>query len=90
MKILRVILISSFLFILCLVENYLNTFISLDFGVYIFLISLIYIGTEAFNQNLLLVPASENVVRILPPLNITKKEIDQALKIINKVCTELK
>ena len=54
MKVLRTTSISIFLFILCLVENYLNTFISLDFGVYIFLISLIYIGTEAFNQNLVL------------------------------------
>ena len=54
MKIIRVISISAFLFMLCLFENYLNTFISLDFGVYIFLISLIYIGTEAFNQNLVL------------------------------------
>ena len=45
---------SSFLFILCLVENYINTFISLEFGVYIFLISLVYIGTEMFNQNLVL------------------------------------
>ena len=54
MKVIRSTSISTFLFILCLVENYLNTFISLDFGVYIFLISLIYIGTEAFNQNLVL------------------------------------
>ena len=54
MRLLRLTSISTFLFILCLVENYLNTFISLDFGVYIFLISLIYIGTEAFNQNLVL------------------------------------
>ena len=45
---------SSFLFILCLVENYINTFISLELGVYIFLISLVYIGTEMFNQNLVL------------------------------------
>ena len=52
MKIIRVTSISFFLFILCLLENYLNTFISLDFGVYIFLISLLYIGTELFNQNL--------------------------------------
>jgi len=37
-----------------LFENYLNTFISLDFGVYVFLISLIYIGTELFNQNLVI------------------------------------
>jgi len=52
MKIIRVISISAFLFMLCLFENYLNTFISLDFGVYIFLISLLFIGTEFFNQNL--------------------------------------
>lgn len=54
MKVIKVISISTFLFMLCLVENYLNTFISLDFGVYIFLISLIYIGTEFFNQNLVI------------------------------------
>ena len=54
MKVFRLTSVSIFLFILCLVENYLNTFISLNFGVYIFLISLIYIGTEAFNQNLVL------------------------------------
>ena len=54
MKVIRLISISTFLFILCLFENYLNTFISLDFGVYIFLISLIYIGTELFNQNLVI------------------------------------
>jgi len=52
MKVFRLTSVSIFLFILCLVENYLNTLISLDFGVYIFLISLIYIGTEVFNQNL--------------------------------------
>jgi len=39
---------------LCLFENYVNTFISLDFGVYIFLISLLYIGSELFNQNLVI------------------------------------
>ena len=54
MKVFRLTSVSIFLFILCLVENYLNTLISLDFGVYIFLISLIYIGTEVFNQNLVL------------------------------------
>ena len=51
MKVIRIISISTFLFMLSLFENYLNTFISLDFGVYIFLISLLYIGTELFNQN---------------------------------------
>ena len=54
MKVFRLTSISIFLFILCLVENYLNTLIYLDFGLYIFLISLIYIGTEVFNQNLVL------------------------------------
>jgi len=54
MKVIKVISISTFLFLLCLIENYLNTFNSLDFGVYIFLISLLYIGIELFNQNLVI------------------------------------
>ena len=54
MKVIRVISISTFLFTLCLIENYLNTFISLDFGVYVFLLTLLYIGTELFNQNLVI------------------------------------
>ena len=54
MKVIKVISISTFLFLLCLIENYLNTFISLDFGVYLFLISLLYIGVELFNQNLVI------------------------------------
>jgi len=37
-------------------------------------------------KKLLTVKASENVVRLLPPLNVTKKEINLALKIINNVC----
>ena len=40
-------------------------------------------------NKLLTVKASENVVRILPPLNVKKNEIDQALKIIKKVCSEI-
>ena len=52
MKFIRLASVSTFLFLLCLVENYLNTFISLNFGVYIFFISLVYIGIEIFNQNL--------------------------------------
>ncbi len=39
-------------------------------------------------NKLLTIRAAENVVRILPPLNVKKSEIDQALKIINKVCNE--
>ena len=41
------------------------------------------------NNKLLTIRAAENVVRILPPLNVKKEELDQALMIINKVCTEL-
>ena len=37
-------------------------------------------------NKLLTIRAAENVVRILPPLNVKKNEINQALKIINKVC----
>ena len=37
---------------------------------------------------LLTIRAAENVIRILPPLNVKKNEIDLALKIIKKVCRE--
>ena len=37
-------------------------------------------------NKLLIIKAAENVIRILPPLNVNKKEINIALKIINKVC----
>ncbi len=40
------------------------------------------------NNKLLTIRAAEKVVRILPPLNVKKREIDQALKILNKVCSE--
>ena len=39
-------------------------------------------------NKLLTIRAAENVVRILPPLNVKKNEIDQAIKILNKVCRE--
>ena len=39
---------------------------------------------------LLTIRAAENVIRILPPLNVKKSEIDLALKIINKVCKDYK
>ena len=41
---------------------------------------------KLMENKLLTIRAAENVVRILPPLNVKKNEIDQALKIINKVC----
>ena len=45
---------------------------------------------KLMDNKLLTIRAAESVVRILPPLNVKKKEIDQAIKIINKVCSELK
>jgi len=39
---------------------------------------------------LLTIRAGDNVIRVLPPLNVKKSEIDIALKIINKVCEEIK
>ena len=44
---------------------------------------------KLMNNRLLTIRAAENVIRILPPLNVKKKEIDQALKSIKKVCSEL-
>ena len=44
---------------------------------------------KLIKNKLLTIRAAENVVRILPPLNVKKKELDQALKIITKVCAEL-
>ena len=45
---------------------------------------------KLMDKKLLTIRAAENVVRILPPLNVKKIELDQAIKIINKVCTEFK
>ena len=44
---------------------------------------------KLMENRLLTIRASENVVRILPPLNVKKSELDLSLKIINKVCKEL-
>ncbi len=45
---------------------------------------------KLMDNQLLTIRAAENVVRILPPLNVKKKELDKALKIIEKVCSEIK
>ena len=44
---------------------------------------------KLMDNKLLTIRAAENVVRVLPPLNVKKNEIDQALKIIKKVCSEI-
>ena len=40
------------------------------------------------DNKLLTIRAADNVVRILPPLNVKKSELNLALKIIKKVCSE--
>ena len=45
---------------------------------------------KLMDNQLLTIRAAENVVRILPPLNVKKNEIDLAIKIIEKVCTQIK
>ena len=58
------------------------------------------IGLQLFNDQakfikklqdnkLLTIRSGENVVRILPPLNVKKLEVNLAIKIIRKVCKEL-
>ena len=44
---------------------------------------------KLMDNNLLTIRAAENVIRILPPLNVKKIEINQSIKIIKKVCSEL-
>ena len=59
----------------------------------------LFIGIQLFNDQtkfiqklmdnkLLTIRAGENVIRILPPLTVNKKEINQAINIIKKVCNE--
>tara|TARA_B100001093_G_scaffold447959_1_gene453225 strand:- start:1482 stop:2651 length:1170 start_codon:yes stop_codon:yes gene_type:complete len=44
---------------------------------------------KLMDKKLLTIRAAENVIRILPPLNVKKNEINQALKIIHKVCFDI-
>jgi len=41
---------------------------------------------KLMDNQLLTIRAAENVIRILPPLNVKRQEIDFAIKIIKKVC----
>ena len=44
---------------------------------------------KLMDKKVLTIRAAENVVRILPPLNVKKSEINYAIKIMNQVCKEL-
>ena len=54
MRVIKSISITLVLSLICLLENYLNTFIIYDFGIYIFFLSLIFIGVDVFSQNMVL------------------------------------
>ena len=45
---------------------------------------------QLMDNKLLTIRAAENVIRLLPPLNIKKNEIDEALAILKKVCKNYK
>jgi acetylornithine/N-succinyldiaminopimelate aminotransferase len=42
------------------------------------------------DKGLLVVPASNNVIRLLPPLNISKKEAEKAIYLISEAIREFK
>ena len=42
-----------------------------------------------FENKLLVVKASENVIRLLPPLIVNKSEIDEAISIIHQTCEQV-
>ena len=42
-----------------------------------------------FENKLLVVKASENVIRLLPPLTVNKSELDEAISIIHKACEQV-
>jgi len=44
---------------------------------------------KLMDNKLLTIRAAENVIRVLPPLNVKKQEIDLAIKTIKKVCLTL-
>ncbi|MEM7267809.1 MAG: aspartate aminotransferase family protein [Pseudomonadota bacterium] len=43
----------------------------------------------AYEQDLLTVPAADNTIRLLPPLNVTEEEIDLAIEKLDAACTAL-
>ena len=47
-------------------------------------------GNIARDKGLLLVGAAENTIRLLPPLNTSKEEVDNAFDILNDIVLELK
>ena len=49
----------------------------------------VMISNKLKKNNLLTVPAGDNVIRLAPPLIINKKHVDEAIHILNKTFKEL-
>ena len=49
-----------------------------------------HFGNIARDKGLLLVGAAENTIRLLPPLNTSKEEVDNAFEILKKVIVKIK
>ncbi len=47
------------------------------------------IVVKAMENGLLLVPAGDNVVRLIPPMTITETDVDEALSILDTSCAQL-
>ena len=47
------------------------------------------ITKEALKEGLLLIPAGEKVIRFVPPLTISKKEIDLLINKLNKTFSKI-
>ena len=45
---------------------------------------------KLMDNKLITIRAAENTIRILPPLTVKKQEVDLAIRIIKKVCTQYK
>ena len=59
-------------------------------GVLSFAKSVLGFIQQLMDKKLLTIRAAENVIRILPPLNVKRSEIKIALKIIRQVCENYK
>lgn len=46
-------------------------------------------AVKAFENKMLVVGGGENTVRILPPLNITSADIDDAVNLLDKTCSDI-
>jgi len=44
---------------------------------------------KAMSNGLLVVPAGDNVVRLIPPMTITEEQVAEAMEIMDTTCAQL-